>query len=79
MNLRSSSKFIPYYQWQPEWNKEQVLWLTDFLINKIVAPLYCLEMLSKCNGIDKNMINMCIENLKDIERFIREIELKYGH
>jgi hypothetical protein len=73
------NRFKPHYEWQPEWTNEQVMWLTDFLINKISVPIYCLEKLSKCNGVNKELLESCVKNLRDIEDFVRRIEQKYGY
>jgi len=73
------NRFKPHYEWQPEWTSEQVMWLTDFLINKISVPIYCLEKLSKCSGVNKELLESCIKNLRDIDNFVRKIEQKHGY
>jgi len=55
------------------------MWLTDFLINKISVPIYCLEKLSKCSGVNKELLESCIKNLRDIDNFVRKIEQKHGY
>jgi hypothetical protein len=61
--------YRPYYDWKPEWTEEQVIWLSDFLINKITPALFYLK---KCVEY-MPQVEEGIKGLEGVERFVRNI------
>lgn len=59
---------------EPEFTEEEVRWITDFIINKLMPAHVLLQRLLICDGIDKKKVKDALDSLNKIIEWIRKKE-----